>query len=103
MTHYGAFSPEVLADGLSEEQLEAIETEFGEAVQQVAEGINKYPGMTFVQGVQAALAWVLGESEDKPLTEHNLAADLIEDQAETYHRLKKPSRRPTGTVDPEKF
>lgn len=103
MTQYGAFSPEVLSDGLSEEQLEAIQTEFGEAAAQVADRENRYPAMTYAQGVQAALAWVLGESEDAPLTEHNFAADLIEDQAETYRRTKKPSRRPMATTDPEKL
>jgi hypothetical protein len=33
------------------------------------EGSSRWPGMTYEQGVAAALAWVLGESSLPPLSE----------------------------------
>jgi hypothetical protein len=38
-----------------------------EAMSLEAEGKNPYPNSTYVSGVKAALAWVLGESDDEPL------------------------------------
>ena len=29
--------------------------------------VNNYPGMTYEEGVEAALQWVTGESEEKPI------------------------------------
>lgn len=49
------------------EKLDEIEEQFNEALALEAEGQNPYPGSTYVGGVRAALAWVLGESDDKPL------------------------------------
>ncbi len=46
---------------------EELEQQFNEAMALEAEGRNPYPGSTYVGGVKAALAWVLGETNDKPL------------------------------------
>lgn len=35
----------------------------------VANGKTNAPGMTYEQGVEAALRWAAGLSDDKPLTE----------------------------------
>jgi len=43
-----------------------VEQQFDEANAACAEGSNRYPGMTYDQGVRDALAWVLGESDDAP-------------------------------------
>ena len=32
------------------------------------EGGSAFPGMTFEQGVEEALSWVLGEQDDPPLS-----------------------------------
>lgn len=31
---------------------------------------SKWPGMSYEQGVEAALLWVTGESDDKPMDEN---------------------------------
>jgi hypothetical protein len=46
---------------------EAIEQQFTEATRLEAEGRNSYLDSTYVRGVAAALSWVLGESDDKPI------------------------------------
>jgi hypothetical protein len=46
---------------------EEIEEQFEEAMTLVAEGVNPYPGSNYVEGVKAALAWVLAEADDPPL------------------------------------
>jgi hypothetical protein len=46
---------------------EAVEEVYNEAVALSAEGYNPYPGLNYVNGVVAALAWVLGESDAPPL------------------------------------
>lgn len=35
---------------------------------------NPFPGMTYTQGVAAALEWVRGDSDDKPLDADELAS-----------------------------
>lgn len=46
---------------------EQIEEMYDEAVVLAAEGQNPYPGSTYVDGVRAALDWVLGEGGEPPL------------------------------------
>ena len=46
---------------------EEVEEAFNEAMALEVEGQNPYPGSNYVGGVKAALAWVLGESDDAPL------------------------------------
>lgn len=43
--------------------------EANEVIEQVVTGATKWPGMTYEQGVGAALDWVLGDREEKPFTE----------------------------------
>jgi hypothetical protein len=45
-----------------------IEDVIGEAIDAEMEG-SKFPGMTYEQGVQAALQWVTGQSDDNPMAE----------------------------------
>lgn len=45
---------------------EAVEAMLNEALALEAEGVNPYPGSSYVGGVKAALSWVLGESDDPP-------------------------------------
>lgn len=44
-----------------------IEQQFNEAMALDSEGRNPYPGSSYTGGVKAALAWVLGETDDTPL------------------------------------
>lgn len=47
-----------------------ITHEYGEAVAiSVSPNNNQYPGMTYIEGVRDALAWVIGESDESPLEE----------------------------------
>lgn len=39
------------------------------AQDQVIEGRSRWPGMTYEQGVDNALSWVLEETEDGPMEE----------------------------------
>ena len=48
---------------------EEVDTELNEAIAAVADGQRKWPGMSYEEGVANALAWVLGEREEKPYTE----------------------------------
>ncbi len=45
-----------------------IEAQHCEAVLWTSEGRTQYPGSSYEDGVAAALAWILGESEDAPIT-----------------------------------
>lgn len=49
--------------------LEEVEAEYDKATGAVADGANPWPGMTYVQGVQDTLAWVLGDTADAPLAD----------------------------------
>lgn len=46
-----------------------IENEENNAAGDAAEGIDKYPSMTYAEGVAAALAWVLGNETERPYSE----------------------------------
>jgi hypothetical protein len=46
---------------------EQVEEMYDEATVLSAEGQNPYPAMTYVDGVKAALDWVLGEGAEPPL------------------------------------
>ena len=46
-----------------------IESEETEASVDASECVDKYPGMTYAEGVAAALAWVLGRTTDRPYSE----------------------------------
>jgi hypothetical protein len=48
---------------------EEVEDELGEVLAAIADGERKYPGSSYENGVQAALAWVIGEAIEKPYTE----------------------------------
>lgn len=37
------------------------------AVESEIEGRSKWPSMTYEEGVSAALRWVIGETDDKPM------------------------------------
>ena len=39
----------------------------GKCIEQASEGGSKYPGMSFEEGIQQGIEWVLGESEQHPL------------------------------------
>ena len=47
---------------------EAVEQQYDEAIVWTSEGRTQYPSSTYEDGVAAALSWVLGESEDPPIT-----------------------------------
>lgn len=46
-----------------------IENELARAqdLREAQGGVPKWPGMTYEQGVEAALLWVLGDSDDPPI------------------------------------
>lgn len=45
-----------------------IEDQIDKAMEAQSEG-SKYPGMTYEEGVDAALRWALGDSDDAPMDE----------------------------------
>lgn len=45
-----------------------IRDEENEAGSDAAEEVNKYPSLTYAEGVSAALRWVMGEEDEKPYT-----------------------------------
>lgn len=46
---------------------EEVQQQMDEAGAKVAEGGSQYPAMSYEEGVDYALRWVLGETEDKPM------------------------------------
>lgn len=46
-----------------------IEDEWDAAQSDVDAGIDRYPGMSYAQGVAAALAWILGNDDAPPYSE----------------------------------
>lgn len=48
---------------------EDIRNEENEAGCDAAEGENKFPAMSYADGVSAALRWVMGDDADRPYTE----------------------------------
>lgn len=49
--------------------IEEVEAEYDKATAVHADGLNPWPGMTYVQGVRDTLAWIMGDSEDAPLVD----------------------------------
>lgn len=43
------------------------EFEIRELLNNIDTTIEKFPAMTYEQGVEAALSWVLGETDDTPM------------------------------------
>jgi hypothetical protein len=46
-----------------------FEDEYSKAVAAVADGVNPWHGMTYVEGVRDTLAWLSGDREEAPLEE----------------------------------
>jgi len=46
---------------------ETIEAELDKAVTQIHLGRSKFPGMSYEEGVRAALEWVLGHCDESPM------------------------------------
>lgn len=46
-----------------------VQAEFDEVSLPDFEGTSLWPGMTFEQGIEAALAWVLGKRNQRPYTD----------------------------------
>lgn len=46
-----------------------IDEAINQAVEQEDEGGSKWPGMTYEQGVSAALRWATGQSDEHPMAE----------------------------------
>lgn len=44
-----------------------IQEELDKAVEHTSRGQAQWPGMSYEQGVQNALEWVLGDIDDKPM------------------------------------
>lgn len=44
-----------------------IEDQIGEAQDKIAEGGSNWPGMTYEEGVAAALLWVTEDRDEKPM------------------------------------
>jgi len=51
---------------MSEPTKKQIEDQLAQAIDASANG-SKWPGMSYEEGVAAALRWVLGESDEKPM------------------------------------
>lgn len=48
---------------------EQIQDQIAEAEESVMEGNSQWPGMSYEEGVSAALRWAIGESQDRPMDE----------------------------------
>lgn len=59
----------VAPEPISGPSKDEIEDQFNEAVVLDSEGRDPYPGSNYVGGVKAALAWVMGESDEPPMGE----------------------------------
>lgn len=46
-----------------------IDEAINQAVEQEDEGGTKWPGMSYEQGVSAALRWATGQSDEHPMAE----------------------------------
>lgn len=46
-----------------------LEEQVALAMDQIAEGGSKWPGMSYEQGVQNALTWAMEEHDEKPMEE----------------------------------
>ena len=44
-----------------------IDDQLAKAGESTMEGLARWPGMTYEQGVEAALLWVTGESDEAPM------------------------------------
>lgn len=54
-------------------QIKVKDSEINEVLDQCIEveqsGNSKFPGMTYEQGVQEAIRWIIGEESNNPLTD----------------------------------
>lgn len=48
---------------------EQIDEAINQATEQEDEGGSKWPGMTYEQGVSAALRWASGETDEHPMAD----------------------------------
>lgn len=48
---------------------EQIEAELGRAIEQVEKGCSKFFGLTYEEGVDNTIRWMLGESDEAPMDE----------------------------------
>lgn len=48
---------------------EEIDEVLNQAQEHTAHNVNKWPGMTYAQGVAEALMWVKGDSDDNPMAD----------------------------------
>lgn len=46
-----------------------IDDVLSDVLVQIGEGGSRFPGMTYEEGVQAALQWVIGDTEEHPYPE----------------------------------
>lgn len=46
---------------------EQINNVLNECADNIMDGHSKYPGMTYEQGVESAIQWLLGDSEYNPM------------------------------------
>lgn len=57
-----------------EKTVSDIKDQLGLAGDKIAEGGSHFPGMTYEEGVDAALRWVTGQTEDLPLDPADIEA-----------------------------
>lgn len=46
-----------------------IEKEIDAADESIHKGTSRWPGMTYEDGVRAALGWVIGEDDERPMSD----------------------------------
>jgi hypothetical protein len=49
--------------------IDAVEDEYSKAADLSSRGKNPWPGMTYIDGVRDTLLWVMGDSDEAPLSE----------------------------------
>lgn len=52
-----------------ERTVEQINAEIDRAAEAVGTGVSNVPGMSYEEGVDSALRWVLGDTDDAPMDE----------------------------------
>lgn len=56
--------------GLQKRSTEEIDNVVNDAWDSINEGSSRYPGMSYEEGVRAALDWVTGETDENPFEEN---------------------------------
>jgi hypothetical protein len=58
---------------------EEVNEQIDRASDNINKGISKYPGMTYEEGIRAAIDWMSGESDELPMDDDSDDAPMDDD------------------------